>query len=101
MAEDADSDQKTEQPTAKRQSEAVEKGDVLQSRELGTALVVLAGAGWLALAGPWMMTSLQTMLQNALMFDVGAVMDALTAVRGSRDGTAAEPMTKQPSADRP
>jgi len=75
MAEDADSDQKTEQPTAKRQSEAVEKGDVLQSRELGTALVVLAGAGWLALAGPWMMTSLQTMLQNALMFDVGAVMD--------------------------
>jgi flagellar biosynthetic protein FlhB len=75
MAEDADSDQKTEQPTAKRRSEAVEKGDVLQSRELGTALVVLAGAGWLALAGPWMMTSLQTMMQNALMFDVGAVMD--------------------------
>jgi flagellar biosynthetic protein FlhB len=75
MAEDADSDQKTEQPTAKRQSEAVEKGDVLQSRELGTALVVLAGAGWIALAGPWMMSSLQSMLQNALMFDVGAVMD--------------------------
>jgi flagellar biosynthetic protein FlhB len=75
MAEDADSDQKTEQPTAKRRSEAVEKGDVLQSRELGTALVVLAGAGWIALAGPWMMSSLQSMLQNALMFDVGAVMD--------------------------
>lgn len=75
MAEDADSDQKTEQPTAKRKQDAVEKGDVLQSRELGTALVILAGAGWLALAGPWMMSSLQTMMQNALMFDVGAVMD--------------------------
>jgi flagellar biosynthetic protein FlhB len=75
MAEDADSDQKTEQPTAKRRSEASEKGDVLQSRELGTALVVLAGAGWIAMAGPWMMTSLQNMLQHALMFDVGAVMD--------------------------
>lgn len=75
MAEDADSDQKTEQPTAKRKQDAVEKGDVLQSRELGTALVVLAGAGWLALAGPWMMSSLQNMMQNALMFDVGVVMD--------------------------
>jgi flagellar biosynthesis protein FlhB len=75
MAEDADSDQKTEQPTAKRRSEATEKGDVLQSRELGTALVVLAGAGWLAMAGPWMMASLQNMLQNSLMFDVGAIID--------------------------
>lgn len=75
MAEDADSDQKTEQPTAKRRSEAVDKGDVLQSRELGTALVVLAGAGWIALAGPWMMSSLKTMLQHALMFDVGAITD--------------------------
>jgi len=75
MAEDADSDQKTEQPTAKRRSEAAEKGDVLQSRELGTALVVMAGAGWLALAGPWMMASLQNMMQHALMFDVGAVTD--------------------------
>lgn len=73
MAEDADSDQKTEQPTAKRQSEAAKTGDVLQSRELGTALVVMAGAGWIALAGPWMMSSLQNMLQHALMFDVGAV----------------------------
>jgi flagellar biosynthesis protein FlhB len=75
MADEADSDQKTEQPTAKRQSEATEKGDVLQSRELGTALVVLVGAGWLALAGPWLMASMQNMLQHALMFDVGAVMD--------------------------
>ncbi len=75
MAEEADSDQKTEQPTAKRQSEAAEKGDVLQSKELGTALVVLAGAGWIALAGPWMMTALQNMLEHALMFDVGAIAD--------------------------
>ncbi len=51
VSEDADKDQKTEAPTDKRKREAVEKGDVLQSRELGTALVVLAGrrvdgAGW-------------------------------------------------------
>ncbi len=75
MAEDADKDQKTEQPTAKRKSEAVKKGDVLQSKELGTALVVLAGAAWLAMAGPWMMSSLQSMVQHALMFDHGAIED--------------------------
>ena len=75
MAENDQGQEKTEQPTAKRRSDAAEKGDVLQSRELGTALVMLAGAGWLALAGPWMMTSLQSMIQNALMFDVGAVTD--------------------------
>ena len=75
MAEEADSDQKTEQPTAKRKSEAVEKGDVLQSRELGTALVVMAGAAWLALAGPWLMSSMQSMMQHALMFDSGVIED--------------------------
>lgn len=73
MSEEADSDQKTEQPTEKRRREALEKGDVLQSRELGTALVVLAGAGWIALAGPWMMSAMQEMLATALSFDSSAV----------------------------
>ncbi|PTD27295.1 EscU/YscU/HrcU family type III secretion system export apparatus switch protein [Sphingomonas fennica] len=75
MAEGADKDQKTEAPTEKRKREAVEKGDVLQSRELGTALVVLAGAGWLALAGPWAVGALEDMLRAALSFDHGAVAD--------------------------
>ena len=37
MSEEADRDEKTEEPTQKRKDEAVEKGDVLQSRELGQA----------------------------------------------------------------
>ncbi len=49
-----DQDQKTEAPTPKRRRDAAEKGDVLQSRELGTALVVLVGAAWIAFAGPMM-----------------------------------------------
>lgn len=73
MSEEADKDEKTEQPTAKRKQDAVQKGDVLQSRELGTALVVLAGAAWIALAGPWMMNALQNMLRRGLTFDVQAV----------------------------
>lgn len=75
MSEDADRDEKTEEPTAKRKQDAVEKGDVLQSRELGTALVVLAGAGWMALAGPWMMHALQEMLRRSLSFGSGAIED--------------------------
>lgn len=75
MSEEADKDQKTEAPTEKRKREAVEKGDVLQSRELGTALVVLAGAAWLALAGPWMVGALEEMLRASLTFDSSAVTD--------------------------
>jgi flagellar biosynthetic protein FlhB len=82
MAEGPESDEKTEAPTAKRKQEAVEKGDVLQSRELGTALVMIAGAAWIALAGPWLVGALKQMLTNALSFDVGAVenFDPLAAI---------------------
>lgn len=71
MSDAPDKDQKTEAPTDKRRREAAEKGDVLQSRELGTALVVLAGAAWLALAGPLFLGSLEQMLIDGLSFDNG------------------------------
>lgn len=73
MADGPESDEKTEAPTAKRRHDAAEEGDVLQSRELGTALVMLVGAGWIAMAGPWMMETLRRMLGNALSFDSGAI----------------------------
>ena len=73
MSENADKDQRTEAPTPKRRRDAAARGDVLQSRELGTALVVLVGAGWIALAGPMMMDALQTMVGQALTFDAGDV----------------------------
>ena len=75
MADTPDRDEKTEDPTDKRRRDAVEKGDVLQSRELGTALVVLGGAAWIALAGPWMVEALEQMLVRALSFDAGAIED--------------------------
>ncbi|HEY0115863.1 MAG TPA: flagellar type III secretion system protein FlhB [Allosphingosinicella sp.] len=65
--------QKTEDPTPKKLRDAAKKGDVLQSRELGTALVVVAGAAWLALAGPAMVGALETMLTDGLSFDVADV----------------------------
>jgi flagellar biosynthetic protein FlhB len=84
MSDAPDRDEKTEEPTAQRRRKAAEQGDVLQSRELGTALVVLAGAGWLALAGPWMMAGLQGMLVEGLSFgrgDVAGFDPARTAMR--------------------
>ena len=45
---------KTEAPTAKRRKDAIDKGDVLKSREFATALIVLAGCGWIAMLGPQM-----------------------------------------------
>ena len=73
MADTPDRDEKTEAPTPKRRQDAAEKGDVLQSRELGTALVVLSGAGWMAMAGPLLLGSLEGMLADALSFDRGAL----------------------------
>ncbi|MEO8722405.1 MAG: flagellar type III secretion system protein FlhB [Sphingobium sp.] len=60
--------EKTEKPTQKRLTDAAKDGDILQSRELGTALVVLVGAGWLAIAGPMIMEALRNMLVDALRF---------------------------------
>ena len=73
MAEGPEDDEKTEAPTAKRRQDAEEKGDVLQSKELGTALVMIVGAGWIAVAGPWAMAALRRMLSNALSFDSNAI----------------------------
>lgn len=73
MADGPEDDEKTEAPTAKRRRDAVDKGDVLQSRELGTALVMIVGAGWIAVAGPWMIAALERMLSNALSFDSSAI----------------------------
>ncbi|MBK9004769.1 MAG: flagellar type III secretion system protein FlhB [Sphingomonadales bacterium] len=66
MAETPDRDQQTEAPTPKRRKDAAEEGDVLISRELASALVMLAGIGWLALAGKWLANAAATMLQNGL-----------------------------------
>lgn len=69
MADAADRDQRTEAPTQKRKADAARKGDVLQSRELGTALVMLGGAAWLMFAGPWFIQGCRSLLVTGLSFD--------------------------------
>ncbi|WP_454885214.1 EscU/YscU/HrcU family type III secretion system export apparatus switch protein [Sphingomonas oryzagri] len=72
MAE-GDSGEKTEAPTAKRLRESAEKGDVLQSKELGGALVMIVGAGWMALGGPLLMQALAELLRGSLSFGRDAI----------------------------
>ena len=75
MAEGSSSGEKTEKPTQKRLRDAEKKGDVLQSKELGTALVVMAGMVWIALAGPAIMESMANMLIEGLRIDQNDVLN--------------------------
>lgn len=74
--------EKTEKPTPKRLEEAAKKGDILQSRELATALVVMAGVGWLAITGSSLVGALRQMLIEALRFQRGDIADFAPAARG-------------------
>ena len=83
MADTPDADSKTEAPTAKRRDDAAGRGDVWQSRELGTALGVVAGVVWLANAGPALFRGCAAVLAAGLRVgpqrtsDVGALLAPL------------------------
>lgn len=51
MVGESDPDQKTEAPTDKRRRESAQRGEVLQSRDLGTFTLIAGGTVWLALFG--------------------------------------------------
>ncbi len=83
------SGEKTFAPTDKRKKDAAKKGDVLRSKELGTAVGIFVGAVWLRFAGPWLIGSLKDVGRAGLSFrrdtiehfDPGRVMtDALIGI---------------------
>ncbi|MFC3578875.1 flagellar type III secretion system protein FlhB [Sphingomonas hylomeconis] len=74
MSEEMGGD-KTEAPTAKRKREATENGEVLQSKEFATALVILAGCGWLAFFGPSLMGACKAVMTSSFEFGRGDVED--------------------------
>lgn len=74
--------EKTEKPTQKKLQDAAKKGDILQSKELATALVVMAGIGWIAVTGPSVVESLSQMLIEALRFRREDITDFAPAARG-------------------
>jgi len=73
MAEDFG--EKTEAPTQKRKQDAIDKGDILRSREFATAAVVLGGCLWLALAGPALIGAFKAVMVESLQFGRADVED--------------------------
>jgi len=59
-------DDKTLPPSEKRKREAIERGEVWQSRELGTALVTLAGLAWAWSSGADLVAACAILLQRGL-----------------------------------
>ena len=82
------SDDKTEEPTPKRLREARERGQVAKSKELGTALLLLATGGALGSAGPGFVTAFRALLEPALAHARGDTdlppSGAISAVSGAR-----------------
>ncbi len=71
MSDAPEKDQKTELPTAKRRADASRDGDVLMSRELATAIMMLAGSAWMLLAGKWVVTAIGMMVSSGLTLRAG------------------------------
>ena len=70
-----DSGEKTFAPSTKRKQDAALKGDVLRSRELSVAVVMIVGALWLKFAGPWMLDVLKQSLHAGFVWDRAAIED--------------------------
>lgn len=67
MAEDqAQAEERTEQPTAKRLRDARRRGQVARSRELTMTIVMLAAAGCAWLLGEWFLRSAAKLLRDGL-----------------------------------
>ena len=72
----SDSDmERTEAPTPKRLKKAREDGQILRSKDFGTALVVLAGVAWFAFAGPSLLAACKAVMTAAFQFGRADVED--------------------------
>jgi flagellar biosynthesis protein FlhB len=67
--------EKTEAPTAKRKRKAAEEGQLLKSKDFGTALVVLAGCGWMAFMGPSLLAACKEVMTASFSFGRGDIED--------------------------
>ncbi|QUL36904.1 flagellar biosynthesis protein FlhB [Erythrobacter sp. JK5] len=65
--------EKTFEPTDKRKRDAAQKGDVLRSKEVGTAAAIATGGAVLLSAGPWLFDSLTRVAHASLRFDHGTL----------------------------
>lgn len=69
MSQSPGGGEKTEAPTPKKRKDAAKKGDVLQSKELGTALVIVVGALALWVFGNTLVNASGDVVRAGLRFD--------------------------------
>ena len=74
MAEDSDLE-KTEEPTGRRIEQAREKGQVPQSRELGTFTVLVVSASMLWMMGDWFMARAVALTRQAFIIELRYMRD--------------------------
>ena len=72
MAENS-SEEKTEEPTARRLDKAREDGQVARSTELSAAAVTIAGMGFFFVSGGFLLTRLAALFAGGFKFDAKAV----------------------------
>ena len=64
-----DSAERTEEPTARRLSKAIEEGDVVRSIELPAAAVMISAAVTMALMGSWWVSRFAQQMRDGFTFD--------------------------------
>jgi flagellar biosynthetic protein FlhB len=64
-----ESAERTEEPTGRRLSKAIEEGDVARSMELPAAAVMIAGAVTMALMGSWWVSRFAQQMRDGFTFD--------------------------------
>jgi len=67
--------EKTEAPTPKRKRKAAEEGQILSSKDFGTALIVLLGCAWMAMLGPALVRACKEVMVGSFTFTVADVED--------------------------
>lgn len=65
--------ERTEAPTARRKRKAAEEGQILKSKDFGTAIVILMGCAWMALLGPSLIGACKEVMTACLSFGRGDV----------------------------
>lgn len=81
MAEESDLE-KTEDPSQRRLEQAREEGQVPQSRELSTFLVMIAGVAGLWVLGQWASQRMFGVMRRGLSFDRAAAFDGAAMLAG-------------------
>ncbi|SIN95956.1 flagellar biosynthetic protein FlhB [Sulfurivirga caldicuralii] len=69
MAENADGQEKSEQPTEKKLREAREKGQVPRSKELATVLMLLGAGVYFLVLGPYTVQQFEALMREGLSLD--------------------------------